>query len=347
MMVVVMFAMLWIGEVNVKASTENSDYLAYTEYFETEIQKYLANYYENVYSFKEYCFTYENFICNDGAIQFDAIVDVQMTLSRNPEESPFVKGMQTVAESCLDKTDVDMVEKIIEDYLANTMDYYQVPYDTTFLYRARIGDDLELDIYECICNGDDTYTYERLKEDDRFEEIFTFEDGKDYAYSELNSSIMTRAAVTISGYNANSAVLYAINHAKDEPEFNSSNNGSDCANFVSKCIAAGGVEIDKAGGWYQATTWGNASTAGVNWIRTGYNNNGGVIPYFKNKGFIRSIDSSDVSKGCLMYWNTSSHVAIVTYCDGSTIKYSHHSNKKKDSVYYTYNSENVTFYKFG
>lgn len=86
-------------------------------------------------------------------------------------------------------------------------------------------------------------------------------------------------------------------------------------------------EYDVSGGWYPASTWGNFNTAGVNWIRTGYNNNGGVIPYFWNKGYIRSVSQANVSKGCIMYWNTTSHVAsIVTYCDGSTIKYSHHSS---------------------
>lgn len=47
-----------------------------------------------------------------------------------------------------------------------------------------------------------------------------------------------------------------------------------------------------------------------------------------------------------MYYNTKSHVAIVTLIDGSTIKYSHHSNVPKDAVYYVYNSktDDVTFY---
>lgn len=47
-----------------------------------------------------------------------------------------------------------------------------------------------------------------------------------------------------------------------------------------------------------------------------------------------------------MSYNTKSHVAMVTLIDGSTIKYSHHSNVQKTSVYYVYDSgsDNVTFY---
>ena len=62
-------------------------------------------------------------------------------------------------------------------------------------------------------------------------------------------------------------------------------------------------------------------TAGENWIRTGYNKNGGVIPYFTEKGYIYSVTDAVVQKGTLMYWTANSHVAIVTYADGSTIKY--------------------------
>lgn len=69
-------------------------------------------------------------------------------------------------------------------------------------------------------------------------------------------------------------------------------------------------------------------------------------PYFMDKGYISEVSSSAVSIGCIMYWNSKSHVALVTYYDGSTIKYSQHSNAKKDSTYYTYTTEDVTFFQF-
>lgn len=43
-----------------------------------------------------------------------------------------------------------------------------------------------------------------------------------------------------------------------------------------------------------------------------------------------------------MYWNNTSHVALVTYGDGVTIKYTQHGARQtKDTVYRT---EDATFY---
>ena len=46
--------------------------------------------------------------------------------------------------------------------------------------------------------------------------------------------------------------------------------GSDCANFVLKCLHAGGIPIDKDGKWYPSSQSG--AYAGDNWMRTGYYN---------------------------------------------------------------------------
>lgn len=66
-----------------------------------------------------------------------------------------------------------------------------------------------------------------------------------------------------------------------------------------------------------------------------------------DKGYFASVSSSaDATEGSIMYYNTKSHVALVTLIDGSTIKYSHHSSVAKTSVYYVYDSskDDVTFY---
>lgn len=50
-----------------------------------------------------------------------------------------------------------------------------------------------------------------------------------------------------------------------------------------------------------------------------------------------------VAAGCIMYWNNTSHVALVTYGDGSTIKYTQHgASQTKDTVY---RNEDASFYK--
>jgi len=138
-------------------------------------------------------------------------------------------------------------------------------------------------------------------------------------------------------YNRSQATAYAFAHATDEPEYSGSGK-SDCANFVSKCINAGGIPEDRSGNWYQGST---------NWIRTGYNNNGGVVPYMVSKGYFSSVSSSSsATLGSIMYWNTKSHVALVSRIDGYSIYYSHHSDTVKTSRYYQYSSstDKVTFY---
>lgn len=85
-------------------------------------------------------------------------------------------------------------------------------------------------------------------------------------------------------------------------------------------------------------------------MRTGYYNNGGVVPYMTGKDyFYKESDTSKVFAGSIMYWTKTSHVALVTYGDGTTIKYTQHSNKKlsssaaKNVVYKT--SISANFYK--
>lgn len=54
-----------------------------------------------------------------------------------------------------------------------------------------------------------------------------------------NSSSSQSSSSSVSGYNRSQAVAYARAHALDTPEIS----GSDCANFVSKCLEAGGLSV--------------------------------------------------------------------------------------------------------
>lgn len=130
-------------------------------------------------------------------------------------------------------------------------------------------------------------------------------------------------------YNRLDARDYALDHATDEPEFSKVNGqGSDCANFVSKALNDGGFPVDDDNGWYPSTI-GTTATCGINWMRTGYYNNGGVVPYMEDQGyFYEQTNERYVNAGSIMYWNNKSHVALVTYGDTETIKYTQHSNVK-------------------
>jgi len=156
------------------------------------------------------------------------------------------------------------------------------------------------------------------------------------------NELQSKVLLTSLTYDRIDARDYARNHAYDTPEYPSGTvPGSDCANFVSKSLNAGGIPEDATGDWYRASTWGG--WAGDNWFRTGYYNNGGVVPYMTDKGyFYKQNDESKVYAGSIMYWNNKSHVALVTYGDTVTIKYTQHgANPGADFVYRT---EDASFY---
>lgn len=299
--------------------------------------------YEDVYAFDNYNITVHNQTEEGEKVYVDIDVLVDMTLIRNPQDSPYVKGMKTAVDEIADATEKDIAQQEYDAYLEKVMPFYNLPVLTGFLYRVYIPTmtamdsegTLEFDMYHRMDITDEEVILSEVLADESYTEIGNAEEGNNY----INETIISTMSVSAVSYNASDAVDYAIAHATDEPEYSKANgNGSDCANFVSKCINAGGIPQDRTGNWYQGST---------NWIRTGYNNNGGVVPYLTGKGYFASVSSSSsATEGSIMYYNNKSHVALVTLIDGSTIKYSHHSNVAKTSVYYVYNSstDNVTFY---
>ena len=162
----------------------------------------------------------------------------------------------------------------------------------------------------------------------------------DIVTKNADSTVSEKASFT---YNRIAARDWAWDNWDADPEYPSSTvPGTDCANFVSKALNAGGIPEDKPGKWYRAATWGG--WPGDHWFRTGYNGDTGVVIYMTDKGyFYKETNENVVAAGCIMYWNNTSHVALVTYGDGSTIKYTQHgASQTKDTVY---RNEDASFYK--
>ena len=94
---------------------------------------------------------------------------------------------------------------------------------------------------------------------------------------------------------------------------------------------------------YGSTTWGGWS--GINWMRTGNGTDGGVVPYMIDNGyFYLQNDLTNINAGCIMSWVNISHVALVTYGDTHTIKYTAHSQPAENVVYST--SVPANFYMY-
>lgn len=322
------------------------------EEIQKEIQKEIIQvqdtYYAGVYDFDNWEFQFENETIVDSVYETDVNVSADMILVRPYDQSPYYQGLMSVyGDASIAKKNTTAVEALASEYKSVVEEYYLQPYETGFAYHAEVTDaeeGISIQLYREINQGEECY-WEKVEEKDRFFDFATYTSGVEMARQAVGRQTRAVVSKASSRYRASSAVTYARAHATDEPEF-SGNGNSDCANFVSKCIRAGGIPTDTAGKWYPATTWGDTATAGDNWKRTGFYNNGGIKPYFLDKGYIVAVPVSSVSIGCIMYWNDCSHVAIVTYYDGSTIKYSQHSNVKKDSTYYTYTTEDVTFFQF-
>lgn len=106
------------------------------------------------------------------------------------------------------------------------------------------------------------------------------------------------------GYDVSKAVAYAHqyyeNYNPAYPDYNSS--GGDCANFVSQCLYAGGVQQDSA--WY------SGSPA---WISCNKQ-----IKYFEGKGYkvIDYASASDIKPGNPVYYYNGSKITHTAICVG-------------------------------
>lgn len=298
-----------------------------------------------VYTYDSFDVTLYNEHQEDGNIIVDVDVLAERVLIRDPQDSPYVQGMKEEIQALNTQEEKEDAMIALDAFLQQANQCYNVPVTIAYCYRISIpdvatvnADATEYSFFHRV-DVDDGAILTEMDRDETFVEAYDADDGKEYITTFLENKVQALAVT----YNKTDAVKYATDHATDEPEYSSANgNGSDCANFVSKCVNAGGIPQDTSGGYSKG--WYPGS---LNWIRTGYNGTDGVVLYLSNKGYFGSVSStSKVTLGTIMFYTDKSHVAIVTKIDGSTISYSHHSSSAKPYVYYEYNSstDKVTFY---
>lgn len=307
--------------------------------------KNITDSHAGVYTYDGFDVTLYNEHQEDGNIIVDVDVLAERVLIRDPQDSPYVQGMKEEIEALSNPEEKEAAMFVLDEFLQQAYECYNVPITIAYCYRISIpevatlsADAAEYSFYHRV-DVEDGAILTEMDEDEIFVEAYDVEDGKEY----INTALENNVQVLAVSYNKNDAVKYATDHATDEPEYSTANgNGSDCANFVSKCVNAGGIPQDKTGGYNKG--WYPGS---LNWIRTGYNGTDGVVLYLSGKGYFGAVSStSKVTLGTIMFYTDKSHVAIVTKIDGSTISYSHHSSSAKPYVYYEYNSstDKVTFY---
>lgn len=94
---------------------------------------------------------------------------------------------------------------------------------------------------------------------------------------------------------------------------------SDCANYVSQAIYAGGISTD--------STWAPGKIA---WINTGYSSSYyGLVEYMEDEGYFFDTTSKNKAfAGSIIYWTGFSHVGMVDQNDTVTMTYCAHTNDR-------------------
>lgn len=90
----------------------------------------------------------------------------------------------------------------------------------------------------------------------------------------------------------------------------------DCANYVSQALHAGGIATD--------TTWKAGSSAWINVAK--------LTNYMTENSHWSSVSYSEVEKGDIVSYTAYSHVVMITSFDGTTYKYSGHTNDRLNAT---------------
>jgi hypothetical protein len=310
-----------------------------------EIEEFIWSKYGDIYAFDNFDFSYTNERIENGSGWIDINVIVDMTLIRHPSDSPFVLGMEAELALIDDPARANEIQEEIDNYINETSAYYNVPDSTGFQYTIEfpvvtafsIGNSPEPEqLYHRETFLENEYAISPVSPDETIEipEVSEAMGREAVIQFEVQMNNYTPFVMSANWtYDRLDARDYALDHGTDMPEFYEDGH-SDCANFVSKAINAGGIPTQNGSGtankWYPATTFGNVGTASLNWIRTGSNGTNGVTIYMVNKGyFYEQANTGLVYAGSIAYKTTSSHVALVTYGDGSVIKITDHSDYQK------------------
>lgn len=291
-------------------------------------------------------FSYEYTLRNENNIVYiDMDIYVDMTLTRHPSESPYIEGMLQALNEENDPTKKEVIQSEIDSFIERVEnESYKIKDKSTFTYTVLLEntnttyslDINTLPVYYRYNVGDEVILIEESELQDVEDSSIHKKNGYTFAKEQLQqdeelSSVTPYASFT---YNRLTARDWALDNAFATPEYPSSEvPGTDCANFVSKALNKGGIPQDKSGKWYGSSYWGG--WPGDHWFRTGDNGSTGVVIYMKNKGYFNiETNEAKVAAGSIMYWNKASHVALVTYGDGSTIKYTEHGAKQSANTVY-------------
>ena len=132
-------------------------------------------------------------------------------------------------------------------------------------------------------------------------------------------------------YNANRAVEYARAHAYDTPTYS----GGDCANFVSHCLAAGGISIPNSNYYPAGTTYLSGITRTS--PRNPYINAPAQLKYLSERYTVikKPTSASQFSAGDIAYSTSTDgvkdgHAVIISKVENGYVYYCGHTKAQRD-----------------
>lgn len=261
---------------------------------EKDVEEFLIENYSGYYDIENFKITSTEE--TDRGLEF--ITEFNMTLTKSPRDLPFIKSFRENAAT----DEAKDYAKYLENYVNN---FYKKKSKTSLVFLMPNGKssfgDLKFPLHE------KTLELSAIKIDEtRLSSL-----GK-------SAAINYNKIIGEGNYDRKEACTYALEHYKDEPEYE-----NNCANFVSTCINKGG--ISEKGSFYPGA---------INWITTGFKNDGsGLVPYLTRHGFFyQEKFRGKVEPGSIVYWTDASHVALITYQDTVTMKYTAHTKPRRNEI---------------
>lgn len=296
-----------------------------------QIQDLLTEGYQEYYDIDHFDIT----VCDDGTY----FVEMTATLKADSvEELDYYQGaLQYMAENSLAaETSHELIDKLYSN-LSNYIGTEQVlnfyiaaditPANRSASCNLMFEDGLDYVSAEEIYPGSHAelynsgYSYMESSTESGVESYSTFtQNSSDPIFSIFNAVMYSETYTSNpSSCNLHSNCKNLVDTTKYNPNYTHyAASHSDCANFVSQTLYAGGIPT--------STTWYAGAT---NWI-----NVASLCSYMLDNGYWKSIDKSDLFVGDYMrYTGTNeSHIVMITAHDGVSFRYSGHTNDRKNVV---------------
>ena len=177
------------------------------------------------YKFENYKINIRDAGEKDSLYMVDVDIDVDMTWTKNPIESDYIKGMKKAITNIRDNEERQMIQKEVDDEITDLMEMYNEKQLSEFSYRVELGKTngkISIDnakfYHRVDVDDDDVYTAKMPDNEEK-----NYEMGENDGEKFVEESLIDTFNIRSVSYNKNSAVKYAKDHAKDAPEFSSAN----------------------------------------------------------------------------------------------------------------------------